>query len=236
MSRRVLAFLVVGCLAASAQALDTTPPSIIATPPVFPAAGAPLVVECQIVDESGVFEPTVFWRAAGAQTWERAALETAGDGYRVSIATPAGVEAFEVFIEAFDMEGNGPARYGTPTQPLRVAPVSVAVAPKELPADEVRAPLPLDDGFDLPSTPATWRKPTAVGMWVAGAVLAAGGAVALAVHRSEANAFNERFYGEGRFDADDRSSIQTLGALGAGLMATGGVAVVGGTVLWVVEF
>lgn len=232
------ALLTVLALAPLAQALDTIPPAIVADPPKSWTPGSPLIVECQIIDESDPFDPTVYWRVAGSTSWERMPLEADGAVYRASVTPPQDAEALELFIETFDIEGNGPARFGTRDVPIQVEVVRGVVldvpakAPTPTPATPRFEPLP---DFSTPTT-ASWRKPTAIGLWVAGAVLAAGGAVAVAVHRSQATEFIERFANEGRYVEAERSGIATLGAVGAGLLATGGVAVVGGTVLYVVEF
>jgi hypothetical protein len=124
------------------KAVDTAAPTITHTPPlacpkpVPPATDVPCAVEAVIVDDSGVFDPTLLFRLQGSAAYDRAPMkprEGAADTY-VGVV-PAAVAAagdVEYLIEAFDVEGNGPARAGTEAAPLvlaKAAPVVVVVPP-----------------------------------------------------------------------------------------------------------
>lgn len=121
---------------------DTTPPTITHTPPgacpapVAPATDAACEIEAVIVDDSGVFDPTLLFRLKGGAAYDRAAMRPK-DGAKDSYVgvVPAAVAAagdVEYLIEAFDVEGNGPARAGTEAGPLvlvKAAPAVVVVTP-----------------------------------------------------------------------------------------------------------
>jgi hypothetical protein len=118
--------------AARKKAADTTPPVIDHTPPVGCVVETPCVVEARITDSSGVFDPTLLFRAAGATTFERQPMQaTPGDGSLFRATLPAVLLAsgdVEYLVEAFDVQGNGPSRAGNDEVPLRVKRPAVAAA------------------------------------------------------------------------------------------------------------
>jgi hypothetical protein len=99
---------------------DRDPPELRVTVPGQLGAGEPLVVRVAAKDRSGVGKVRLFWAgpAPGHQelvtrdgrVWE-GRLETRGLAGRT----------LDLWIEAHDLDGNGPARQGTPTDPIRVA-------------------------------------------------------------------------------------------------------------------
>lgn len=102
---------------------DTAAPTITHTPPSGHDGVGPLVVEAVIVDESGVFDPALLVRTASG-TFERIALQpVAGKENTFAAEVPSGLLAgdLEYLLEAFDENGNGPARAGDEAAPLRVA-------------------------------------------------------------------------------------------------------------------
>ncbi len=110
---------------AAKKAADTTPPTIAHTPlPQCPTSG-PCAVRAQITDPSGVFDPTLLFRLHGTQAFDRVAMKAvAGEKDVYEGVVPAalvGAGDVDYLIEAFDVEGNGPARAGTEQAPLMVS-------------------------------------------------------------------------------------------------------------------
>ena len=108
--------------------------------PVAVAGGAAVacVIEATIVDASGVFDPTLLVRLRGVTAYERVAMKAVdGQANHYAAVVPAALSVagdVEYLIEAFDLQGNGPARAGDEAAPLvllePVAPVNVT-APVE---------------------------------------------------------------------------------------------------------
>lgn len=127
------------------KATDTTAPTITHAPPGQCPATPSCDVEAVIVDDSGVFDPTLLFRLKGGAAYDRAPMkkkEGADASANVYVGVvPAAVAAagdVEYLIEAFDVEGNGPARAGTEGGPLLlkkvIAPVVVVTPPPQPPA------------------------------------------------------------------------------------------------------
>jgi len=124
---------------------DTTPPVITHVPPgTCPAAPAPCSVLATIVDDSGVFDPTLLFRIKGGAAFDRVPMKkgdskaAANDYVGVIPAAIASAGDVEYLIEAFDVEGNGPARAGTEGAPLvLVKPAAVVVLPPPPPPPPV---------------------------------------------------------------------------------------------------
>lgn len=138
----VLLGAVVMTTTAAKKAPDRTPPVITHTPPgtcPAPVAGAPLpcVVEAVIVDESGVFDPTLLVRLHGTQAYDRVPMrvvEGAKDTFSATVPPNlASAGVVEYLVEAFDRQGNGPARVGDEAAPLLLAPAKVVTTPVDPP-------------------------------------------------------------------------------------------------------
>jgi hypothetical protein len=112
---------------------DTEAPRIIHSAVTTARAGRTLSVTAKILDESEVFEPTLFYRSVGAKKFTSAAMVKSGDAYSASIPDAAMQGEVEYFIEAYDANGNGPSRFASDTAPQmialeREAPAAVASA------------------------------------------------------------------------------------------------------------
>lgn len=119
---------------AAARVVDNDAPTITHTPASCPAAPQPCTVEADIVDKSGVFEPTLLLRLPGMSAYERVVMKAApGTDHYVATIPPAlsSSNAVEYLIEAFDVQGNGPAHAGTEAVPLVVTRAVAVVAPVE---------------------------------------------------------------------------------------------------------
>jgi hypothetical protein len=168
------------------KAADRIPPVITHTPPgscPAPQAGAPVpcVVEAVIVDESGVFDPTLLVRLQGTRAYDRVPMRAvAGQKDTFSAIVPANLAAagvVEYLVEAFDVQGNGPARVGDEAAPLLLAPAKVVAAPVDPP------PPPPSPG-PTPAPPATEDNTGLIVGVVAGvgAAVLVGAGVAVAIY------------------------------------------------------
>ena len=179
------------------KAVDTTPPRIEHTPPDGCSVDAPCFVEARITDDSGVFDPTLLFRAAGASTFERTPMKAvAGDAALFRATLPAALLAsgdVEYLVEAFDVQGNGPARAGSDAAPLRVGRTTTAPSTTATPSTTT-APSTTSTPTTTPSSTATTATTSSTtpgegdgfptGLVIGGAVLvvAVGGGIALALY------------------------------------------------------
>ena len=124
---------------AARAVVDNDAPVMTHVPTPCPAAVdgivAPCVVEATIVDVSGVFDPTLLVRLRGVSAYERVAMKpVAGRADVYSATVPPAIAAagdVEYLIEAFDVQGNGPARAGEEAAPLvllKAPPVASAAS------------------------------------------------------------------------------------------------------------
>lgn len=153
-----LAALVVASSPVRAAPADNEPPEITPGHLEVPDPGKPLVVECDIADPSGVFDPLVYWRPEGSKEFSRSSLKrTSGTHYRAEIVLPPNVKAVEYLLEAYDENGNGPARVGTQALPLKASlePPTATPSPKT-PEGEGDTP---DDATSHPTTTSGLRLP-----------------------------------------------------------------------------
>lgn len=130
-----------------AHAADAAPPTITHTPPgmcppssVVGASPPPCVIEATIVDDSGVFDPTLLVRLRGVQAFDRVPMKpVAGRADIFSATVPAALVTaggVEYLIEAFDLQGNGPARAGDEHAPLVLLAPAVAQVPVPPPVED----------------------------------------------------------------------------------------------------
>jgi len=171
-----LALLLTLVAPASALADDVDAPSIVHDEIRAGRLGHPLLLRATITDESGVFDPVLLYRVGEGAEFLRLPLvpvEGEADLYEATIPGEIVSGDLQYFIEAFDNNGNGPARYGDEALPIKIAVLTTAE--------------PLPDA----ETPTTSDEPVAAepegggGLWIglgvgAGAVLLIGVAVAAA--------------------------------------------------------
>ncbi|MBK8011184.1 MAG: hypothetical protein IPK13_07525 [Deltaproteobacteria bacterium] len=142
---------------------DGQPPVITDSPVGNATLGTSVTIRATIEDQDGVFAPSVYVRSAGstqylnipmhrvgplpssASTSSRSSASTSASASASGQAAESGVfEAtipgevvvgdLEYFVEAFDVEGNGPSQRGTPQAPLLIE-VSDQASPSPQPAD-----------------------------------------------------------------------------------------------------
>lgn len=126
---------------------DKLPPRVRHTFPKTWEAGETIQLAAQIEDPSGIFEPKLYYRRGNSGPFIPGKLTQAEGSTFTGIiaALPEGEVTY--FFEAFDMVGNGPTRFGTPSYPhaLKVvaggggARVIAAVAPGAPPEDAAAA-------------------------------------------------------------------------------------------------
>ncbi len=129
------------CVPSTSFGADTRPPKISHTPVAEAPAGKVLTLTAQITDDSEIFEPTLYYRAAGTKRFLSASLSRGnGATFTASIPGVAMTGVVEYFIEAYDAHGNGPARFASDKAPQKVR--TVAGEPAKVAAEPVAPPPP----------------------------------------------------------------------------------------------
>jgi hypothetical protein len=193
--QRVMGLALLGAVVVTTTAAkkpaDRTPPVITHTPPgtcPAPAGGTPVpcVVEAVIVDDSGVFDPTLLVRLHGTQAYDRVpmrAVEGKKDTFSATVPPNlAAAGVVEYLVEAFDRLGNGPARVGDEAAPLLLAPAKVVTT--TTPVDPPPPPPPPPPGQG-PGVAPVAEDNTGLIIGVAagvGAAVLVGAGVAIAVY------------------------------------------------------
>jgi hypothetical protein len=106
---------------AAKAAADTSPPKITHTPVDEAPAGKALTVNAKITDESEIFEPTLYYRQAGSKKFLSASMmKGEASNFTATIPETAMATEVEYFIEAYDVNGNGPARFASDKAPHKI--------------------------------------------------------------------------------------------------------------------
>jgi hypothetical protein len=107
-----------------AHADDVLPPQIVHEPCDELKRGESFEIWARFYDESAIFDPKVIYRVGDSSAWKNAPFskQPGSDDFMAVIRAKELRGPLEYFIEAFDENGNGPARYGSPDTPIRVAP------------------------------------------------------------------------------------------------------------------
>ncbi len=74
-------------------------------------------VIAEIRDNSGIFEPRVYYRLVGSKDYSSVDMVLKNDKHVGAIPGYIVTGSIEYYIEAFDVNGNGPAREGSPETP-----------------------------------------------------------------------------------------------------------------------
>ncbi|MEL7370920.1 MAG: hypothetical protein AAFN74_18510, partial [Myxococcota bacterium] len=153
--------------ASPSMAADRAPPIIHHQPITEAVRKAPLSIEAAIRDPSGVFAPTVFLRRVGEIRYVPIQMQEQLRGETTIFVAEIPAERiavdFEYFVEAFDTEGNGPARRGTPEDPLRVRLIAAPPPGVVVPIAEV--PVSSEPIVDVPPTVTAVSDDTIFGKW-----------------------------------------------------------------------
>src|SRR5438132_3840836 len=105
---------------------DGEPPQLTHQLVAAGVRGKPLTIAAHAIDANGVFGPILSVRKQGLGAGDYVPIKMApskivpGD-YSVDVSSAlTNVDALEYYIEAWDIAGNGPARAGSPDQPIVV--------------------------------------------------------------------------------------------------------------------
>ena len=113
------------------EPIDVDVPTLLHESPATFERGQPLRLDVTALDHSGVATVTVHYRPGRAKAY--ASLEMVMDErghYKASVLPAAMAEPWlDYYVEAFDLKGNGPARLGSPEDPMRLRSYLAAAAP-----------------------------------------------------------------------------------------------------------
>ncbi len=103
---------------------DTKPPQIVHEPCDFYKKGRKFEVMARFFDDSAIFDPKVMYRRKGHPNWRAApfARVPGTDDFTAVLRGNHLRGRVEYFIEAYDENGNGPARFGSVDVPLVLKP------------------------------------------------------------------------------------------------------------------
>jgi hypothetical protein len=170
--------------AAKAKNVDTRAPVIVHTTPEC-SVDAPCVIDATITDDSGVFEPTLLFRPANAATFERVAMQAvAGTPHLYRAPLPGSLLAngdVVYLLEAFDVQGNGPAHAGDEAAPLVLRRPTPTPTPTPAPSPSGPVSSPAGSATTAPPAVAEDNTGVVVGLSVGGAVVAVLAGVAIGV-------------------------------------------------------
>lgn len=142
---------------------DTTAPLITHQRVTRAPAGAAIAIRAQIEDESEIFAPAVFVRPVGQGDFESLGMRRSNDGWEATIPAEMVTTDLEYFIEAFDDQGNGPAREGAPESPIRIEVAGGRPSAGASKDGDVRPP-PSSDGNKGPVAPLPGATQTGAGL------------------------------------------------------------------------
>lgn len=205
-------------------ALGATPVVVIEHQPPLVEQGA---LEARLASTSGrrIFEPAAFVRAVGATEFARLPLteREAGAGvFRADLPESLKGIEIEYFLEAFDEDGNGPFRKGSPERPLRLT--RPPPPPRSLPAAATAAE---QQALSRP------RRTAGITLLASGAALLVGGgicgALALKDYSTEKAATELGEYEKAK------SAAKTEGLVADVLFGAGIAAATVGAVLWLTD-
>ena len=114
---------------------DVTAPRVLHEVVRTATLGTNIDVVVRFEDQSQIFEPKLYFRRVGEDTFNAIDLIVRGNGKWVgTIPASLVTRDLEYFLEAFDVFGNGPAWHGTQERPHFIKVVSQAVAepPKQI--------------------------------------------------------------------------------------------------------
>ena len=80
-----------------------------------------ITIEARITDPQGIFDPAMLYRRQGSDTYTRQPMiEVADNLFQATIPAGEVVGVLEYYLEAYDQEGNGPARFGDEDFPVEI--------------------------------------------------------------------------------------------------------------------
>ncbi len=198
-------------VSSAARAASTQGPVVAHTPVTSAVPGGFVKVLAKVTDEVKVF-PQVFFRYDPAGQYEKALdmKPVKGEPHVYGANIPVKGAVVEYYVEAYDEQGNGPGRAGSPESPLHVtvgnevprASAQPAPAPAPPPAPSAQAPwnpsapAPASSALRTPASRAdAGRAPARIWTWAvggAGVGLLTGGLVAGLAAKTASNAYDAR--------------------------------------------
>lgn len=125
MNNRALALVVILANSPALAAEDLLPPQIIHEPCEFYKRGQSFTIRAQFYDDSPLFDPKVVFRTQKVTEFRTIPfVKGKGSDFEAVIKAKDLRGTLEYFLETFDENGNGPARYGGPDAPVRVLPAA----------------------------------------------------------------------------------------------------------------
>ncbi len=129
------AFAALAILAAGTTYAQDLAPKIDHVPVTKASRSESLTLRARMISQSGkaIFEPTLYLRLAGFSGFTRVAMKAdpmMQNVFEAQIPAEHVSGDFDYYLEAFDEDGNGPARVGSPEQPIHVAVVAPDVPKK----------------------------------------------------------------------------------------------------------
>ena len=105
------------------EAADTQPPLITHTPMESTEPGAPMVINAEVEDASGVKSVTLYHRLRGQRTFTQVDMRLVmGNRYTYEFsAEEIKAPGMEYYIHSLDELNNGPARVGSASEPIFVS-------------------------------------------------------------------------------------------------------------------
>ncbi len=193
--------------------------------------GETITLEAKILSPAGIriFSPAIFLRLPGVEAPVRIPLASVPgepNGYAAQIPPNLTQADFDYFIEAFDEEGNGPSRLGSPEAPIRARAVDAASspAPTKPPAVREGRAGPVAN-LSASSAARPWQHTAGVAGLTAGGALLAGalafGGVALLARSDAARAADGAHFDAALKRA--KSSARVANGLAAAGAVVGGV-------------
>lgn len=234
--RRVSAFGVLFLLFAgtSARAQELAP-RVDHLPVAGATRGTPVEIRALIASPAGhaVFEPAVFVRLPGLPRFTRLAMQPETQIQDLFAATvPAALVTadFDYYLEAFDAQGNGPGRAGSPEKPFHIAvaaPAAAVVAPT--------ADRPVQVVFSTPQQPLRPRSHSATTtLGLLGGLATSAGLGAGWVMKVQASEFEAARRNGVSYSSEQYQEGKTLALLANVPLAIGGALLTGALVsaLW----
>jgi hypothetical protein len=182
-----------------------------------------VTLEAHMASTAGrkVIEPAAFVRLAGEKDFQRLAMQgLTGDTFSAELPASLADRDLEYFLEAFDEDGNGPFRKGSPERPLRLSPGKAA--------EHVRAPATAVEK----SAPGTRRRAGMV-LVASGAVIVVAGAVSGLLALNDYGI--EKSTTEVTVYQSSKSAAVTESMVADALYGVGAAAVVVGAILWITD-
>ncbi len=131
--RALIVLICTSCIHAFAVEMDNQPPLIEHQPLASAPPKQSITIKAKIVDNSKIAFPRIYYRQVGETKYQFVTMQFKNNLFLADIpAFMVSQKGVEYYIEAFDEHGNGPAHFGEPEAPLRIAIKITAQAPRSI--------------------------------------------------------------------------------------------------------